>query len=62
MPEFKTSHWTILLLFLTRIKSIVLLDVAVTLVGLEIISIKLNESANSPNLQSKGFFLLSNQH
>ena len=56
MPEFKTSHWTILLLLLTRIKSIVLLDVAVTLVGLEIISVKLNESANSSNLQSKGFF------
>ena len=56
MPEFKTSHWTILFLLLTRIKSIVLLDVSVTLVGLEIISVKLNESANSPNLQSKGFF------
>ena len=56
MPEFKTSHWTILFLLLTRIKSIVLLDVSVSLVGLEIISVKLNESANSPNLQRKGFF------
>ena len=40
MLDFKTSHWTILRLLSTRIKSIILLDVSLTLVGLKLSRVK----------------------